>query len=136
MRKEKGVRWLVDRVPSWEALASKERPTFELKLRSAEDFVNAEKLYFPHNMDFRGRCYPLPFPAQLTVVDSSASRGLEVRSGTEAAPESHGGRCQPRIADVLGFQAFGERRSFLVKGRHSQPAWQEQDLARRPGEMG
>ena len=98
----------MDRVHSSEALVSKERPTFELKLRSAEDFVNAEKLYFPHNVDFRGRCYPLPFPAQLTAIDSSSSTGAEVRSGTEATPESHGGRCQPCIADVLGVQAFGK----------------------------
>eukprot|EP00439_Symbiodinium_sp_Y106_P067899 s3700_g11.t1 len=51
-----------------------ERPTFELKLRSAEDFVNAEKLYFPHNMDFRGRCYPLP--PHLNHMGDDLSRGL------------------------------------------------------------
>ncbi|CAE7940062.1 RPOT2 [Symbiodinium necroappetens] len=51
-----------------------ERPTFELKLRSAEDFVNAEKLYFPHNVDFRGRCYPLP--PHLNHMGDDVSRAL------------------------------------------------------------
>ncbi|KAF4656701.1 hypothetical protein FOZ61_006736 [Perkinsus olseni] len=37
------------------------RPTFLLKLKSARAFRNISTgLYFPHNLDFRGRCYPLP----------------------------------------------------------------------------
>lgn len=37
-----------------------ERPSFLLKLRTAEEFAAASQLFFPHSIDFRGRCYPVP----------------------------------------------------------------------------
>ncbi|VTZ68821.1 DNA-directed RNA polymerase, putative [Plasmodium chabaudi chabaudi] len=36
-----------------------ERPTFLQKLAVAKTFKENEKIYFPHNIDFRGRMYPL-----------------------------------------------------------------------------
>lgn len=50
------------------------RPTFELKLQVAESFVNAPALYFPHNVDFRGRAYPIP--PHLNHIGDDVCRGL------------------------------------------------------------
>jgi DNA-directed RNA polymerase, mitochondrial len=36
------------------------KATFLLKLFVAENFKHADKIYFPHNLDFRGRVYPVP----------------------------------------------------------------------------
>jgi len=51
-----------------------ERPTFQLKLQVAQDFVRVPRLYFPHNVDFRGRAYPIP--PHLNHVSDDISRGL------------------------------------------------------------
>lgn len=51
-----------------------ERPTFELKLKVARDFVNAPHLFFPHNVDFRGRAYPVP--PHLNHISDDICRGL------------------------------------------------------------
>ena len=94
--------------------ASKERPTFELKLRVAEDFINADHLYFPHNVDFRGRCYPLP-PGTQPIVKRNVNTH-PIGTGAQATFESHGGRRQPRFANVLRVEAFGTRWTLLVEG--------------------
>lgn len=51
-----------------------ERPTFLLKLRVADDFENAPAMYFPHNVDFRGRAYPIP--PHLNHIGDDVCRGL------------------------------------------------------------
>lgn len=43
------------------------------KLQVAEEFLN-EKFYFPHNIDFRGRAYPIP--PHLNHIGSDVCRGL------------------------------------------------------------
>jgi hypothetical protein len=39
-----------------------ELPILLSKLEIARDFKNAKNIYFPHSIDFRGRCYPVPAP--------------------------------------------------------------------------
>jgi len=51
-----------------------ERPTFEQKLTVARDFQYAEHLFFPHNIDFRGRAYPVP--PHLNHIGDDTCRGL------------------------------------------------------------
>lgn len=51
-----------------------ERPTFDLKLQVAKEFLNAEQVYFPQNVDFRGRSYPIP--PHLNHIGDDVSRGL------------------------------------------------------------
>ena len=46
----------------------------EIKLKIAEDFQNYPELFFPHNMDFRGRAYPLH--PHLNHMGSDMCRGL------------------------------------------------------------
>lgn len=50
------------------------RPTFGLKLRVAQDFRCAPQLFFPHNVDFRGRAYPVP--PHLNHISDDVCRGL------------------------------------------------------------
>jgi DNA-directed RNA polymerase len=45
-----------------------------LKLDQAEKFQNFEQIYFPYNMDFRGRAYPVP--PHLSNVGSDLCRGM------------------------------------------------------------
>jgi DNA-directed RNA polymerase, mitochondrial len=45
-----------------------------LKLKQAQDFQDYERIYFPYNMDFRGRAYPIP--PHLSTVGSDLCRGL------------------------------------------------------------
>jgi len=45
-----------------------------LKLNQAEKFKSFESIYFPYNVDFRGRAYPIP--PHLSNIGSDLSRGL------------------------------------------------------------
>jgi len=45
-----------------------------LKLNQAEQFKNFEQIYFPYNVDFRGRAYPIP--PHLSNVGSDLCRGM------------------------------------------------------------
>lgn len=44
------------------------------KINLAEKFKDEAAIYFPHNMDFRGRCYPIP--AILTPQGDDQAKGL------------------------------------------------------------
>ena len=37
-----------------------ERPAYDLRMSVAKEFLHAERIYFPHSIDFRGRAYPIP----------------------------------------------------------------------------
>ena len=50
------------------------RCSFKLKLTQAKAFKDCEKIYFPHNVDFRGRVYPIP--PHLNHMGADISRGL------------------------------------------------------------
>ena len=58
------------------------RCTALLKLRQVEKFRNFDDIYFPYNVDFRGRAYPIP--PHLSNVGSDMCRGLLMFS--EAKP--------------------------------------------------
>lgn len=50
------------------------RCDFQHKLRVAQEFAVWDRFYCPHNLDFRGRAYPLP--PHLNHLGSDISRGL------------------------------------------------------------
>jgi DNA-directed RNA polymerase len=50
------------------------RCDFTLKLNVARSFRDISKIYFPHNIDFRGRLYPIP--PHLNHMGADISRGL------------------------------------------------------------
>jgi len=61
------------------------RCDFTLKLNVAKAFRNIEKIYFPHNVDFRGRVYPIP--PHLNHMSSDICRGLlEFAEGKPIGP--------------------------------------------------
>lgn len=45
-----------------------------LRLSIAMSFKNVDQIYFPHNMDFRGRVYPIP--PHLNHMGADVNRGL------------------------------------------------------------
>jgi DNA-directed RNA polymerase len=45
-----------------------------LKLNQANQFKNFDKIYFPYNLDFRGRAYPVP--PHLSNIGSDLCRGM------------------------------------------------------------
>ena len=51
-----------------------ERSMFLLKQSVARNFLNADRIFFPHNIDFRGRSYPIP--PHLNHQGDDVSRGL------------------------------------------------------------
>jgi len=62
------------RVAQARADAHSLRSDFRLKLEVAKEHVRDGAIYFPHNMDFRGRVYPLP--PHLNHMGNDMSRGL------------------------------------------------------------
>lgn len=56
--------------------------SFLLQLSVAKAFKDCKKIYFPHNLDFRGRTYPIP--PHLNHIGADISRGLlEFSDGKE-----------------------------------------------------
>lgn len=56
-----------------------------LKLNQAEKFKDFERIYFPYNLDFRGRAYPVP--PHLSNVGSDLCRGMLTFSETKPLGE-------------------------------------------------
>jgi DNA-directed RNA polymerase len=50
------------------------RCDFTLKLNVAKAFLNMERIYFPHNIDFRGRIYPIP--PHMNHISADICRGM------------------------------------------------------------
>jgi len=50
------------------------RCEFLLRLTMTQSFKNCNKIYFPHNMDFRGRVYPIP--PHLNHMGADLNRGI------------------------------------------------------------
>jgi DNA-directed RNA polymerase len=50
------------------------RCDFLLRLGMSQSFKSCNKIYFPHNMDFRGRVYPIP--PHLNHMGHDLNRGL------------------------------------------------------------
>lgn len=73
---------------------------FLLRLSMAQGFAPCQKIYFPHNMDFRGRVYPIP--PHLNHMGDDLNRGL--LSFSEAKPlGEHGLRwLKIHLANVIG----------------------------------
>jgi DNA-directed RNA polymerase len=83
------------------------------RLEIARAFMD-EKFFFPHNMDFRGRAYPLP--PHLNHMGNDLSRGLLLFA--DAKPLGAVGLRWLRIhlANVYGFDkaSFSEREQFAI----------------------
>lgn len=96
-----------------------ERPTFELKLKVAEDFLEAPRLFFPHNVDFRGRAYPVP--PHLNHMGDDVCRGL--LKFAEAKPLGENGLywLKVNLANLFGHNkiSFDERVAWVEEHKDS-----------------
>jgi len=83
-----------------------------IKLKQASDFKDEEKLYFPYNMDFRGRAYPIP--PNLNHLGNDMCRGLLKFS--EKKELGHKGLfwLKVQLASLYGFDkaSFPERAAW------------------------
>lgn len=82
------------------------------KLQVAEEFKDEPELYFPYNMDFRGRVYPIP--PNLNHLGSDLSRSLLIFKDRKPLGE-HGLRWMKiHLANVFGVDkcSFDERVEF------------------------
>ncbi|WFD36220.1 DNA-directed RNA polymerase [Malassezia cuniculi] len=102
------------RLRRWMQLRSanhSQRCDINYKLEIARSFLN-ERFYFPHNMDFRGRAYPIP--SHLNHIGNDLCRGL--LKFAEAKPLGKNGLRWMRIhlANVWGYDkaSFQEREDF------------------------
>jgi len=94
-----------------------ERPTFQLKLQAACNFEHADRIYFPHNVDFRGRTYPIS--PHLNHISDDICRGL--LSFAEPKPLGKEGFfwLKVSLANLLGKDKlpFDERVAFVDASR-------------------
>lgn len=85
-----------------------------LKLDQAEKFQDFEKIYFPYNMDFRGRAYPIP--PHLSNVGSDLCRGM--LSFAEAKPLGPRGLywLKVHLANLAGMNKMSfDARALLIE---------------------
>ncbi|CAE6461591.1 unnamed protein product [Rhizoctonia solani] len=88
-----------------------ERCHVNYKLEVARAFVNDE-FYFPHNVDFRGRAYPIP--PHLNHIGDDLSRGLLLFAERRPLGERGLRWLKIHIANLYGFDkaSFNEREKF------------------------
>jgi DNA-directed RNA polymerase len=106
-----------------------ERCKFNYNLEIARSYVN-DVFYIPHNMDFRGRAYPIP--PHLSPVGDDLCRGLLTFGEKKPLGEKGLKWLQIHLANVYGF----DKASFEERARFSQD--HEQDIfdsADRPLEV-
>jgi DNA-directed RNA polymerase len=94
-----------------------ERPTFALKLRVAQDFEHAAELYFPHNIDFRGRAYPIP--PHLNHIGDDVCRGLLMFADPKPLGEEGEYWLKISLANLLGKDKlpFQERIAYIDESK-------------------
>lgn len=119
----------LQRLRQWNSIRAanhSQRCDINYKLEIARSFLN-EKFYFPHNMDFRGRAYPIP--PHLNHIGNDLCRGL--LKFAEAKPLGAAGLrwLHIHLANVWGYDkaSFAEREEFTR--RHME---QVKDSATRP----
>ncbi|PFH38327.1 DNA-dependent RNA polymerase [Besnoitia besnoiti] len=90
-----------------------ERPSFLLKLQVARCFQNVQALYFPHNIDFRGRCYPLP--PHLNHMGDDVCRSLLVFAQPKPLGPTGLGWLKVHVANLFGVNklSFADRQAWV-----------------------
>lgn len=63
-----------------------QRCSLMLKLNQAKKFKDFKEIFFPYNIDFRGRAYPVP--PHLSIVGSDLCRGLLTFADSKALGEN------------------------------------------------
>ncbi|KAK4689779.1 hypothetical protein P7C73_g327, partial [Tremellales sp. Uapishka_1] len=95
-----------------------ERCKFNYNIEIARSFVN-DTFYIPHNMDFRGRAYPIP--PHLSPVGDDLCRGLLTFGEKKPLGELGLKWLQIHLANVFGF----DKASFAERARFAQDHLEE-----------
>lgn len=103
------------------------RCDMSLKLKVADMFRPEEAMYFPCNLDFRGRVYPVP--PHLNHMGSDVCRGL-LQFGVSKRVGERGLRwLKIHLSNLMGV----DKVSFDDRVRHAEEHWNEiMDSAERP----
>lgn len=96
-----------------------ERIGLEINIRSAKDNAGYDKIWFPHNIDFRGRVYPIP---SFNYQGSDVARGLLCfADGDDVKNDIEARRWLKRnLANLYGL----DKKLF-----HEREAWVDQNMA-------
>ncbi|SNX82186.1 related to RPO41 - DNA-directed RNA polymerase, mitochondrial [Melanopsichium pennsylvanicum] len=83
------------------------------KLEIARAYLG-ERFYFPHNMDFRGRAYPMP--PHLNHIGNDLCRGLLLFADSKPLGKAGLRWLRIHISNVFGYDkaSFGEREQFAI----------------------
>uniref|UniRef100_V5EUZ9 DNA-directed RNA polymerase n=2 Tax=Kalmanozyma brasiliensis (strain GHG001) TaxID=1365824 RepID=V5EUZ9_KALBG len=83
------------------------------KLEIARAYVG-ERFYFPHNMDFRGRAYPMP--PHLNHIGNDLCRGLLMFADSKPLGKAGLRWLRIHISNVFGYDkaSFAEREQFAI----------------------
>ncbi|GAK65136.1 DNA/RNA polymerase [Moesziomyces antarcticus] len=83
------------------------------KLEIARAYLG-ERFYFPHNMDFRGRAYPMP--PHLNHIGNDLCRGLLMFADSKPLGKAGLRWLRIHISNVFGYDkaSFGEREQFAI----------------------
>lgn len=83
------------------------------KLEIARAYLG-ERFYFPHNMDFRGRAYPMP--PHLNHIGNDLCRGLLMFADAKPLGKAGLRWLRIHISNVFGYDkaSFGEREQFAI----------------------
>eukprot|EP01126_Amoeba_proteus_P001763 TRINITY_DN10534_c0_g1_i8.p1 TRINITY_DN10534_c0_g1~~TRINITY_DN10534_c0_g1_i8.p1 ORF type:complete len:649 (-),score=122.69 TRINITY_DN10534_c0_g1_i8:30-1976(-) len=91
------------------------RSSFLLKLNVIRKFIHEREFYFPHNMDFRGRVYPIP--GHLNHIGSDLGRGLLCFARGKPLGKRGWIWLQIHLANVAGYSkaTHGERLRYVAE---------------------
>ena len=83
------------------------------KLEIARAYIG-ERFYFPHNMDFRGRAYPMP--PHLNHIGNDLCRGLLMFADSKPLGKAGLRWLRIHLSNVFGYDkaSFGEREQFAI----------------------
>ncbi|EAR93244.2 DNA-directed RNA polymerase (macronuclear) [Tetrahymena thermophila SB210] len=107
------------------------RSDFQLKINVAKAFRNIEKIYFPHNVDFRGRIYPIP--PHLNHMGADISRGLLEYSESKKIGKTGWYWLKVHLSNLLGQDklSFPERVAFAESQFENVKRWASDPLKHR-----
>lgn len=101
------------------------------KLKVAEDFVKYERIYFPHQLDFRGRAYPVP--QGLNHQQNDVSRALLEFAAAREVGERGRWWIKVHLANRCGQDKlpFGERVAWVEENVERFRRWVDDPLGNK-----
>jgi DNA-directed RNA polymerase len=91
------------------------RLALQQRLWIAQKFADEERIYFPHELDFRGRVYPIPSGGPHPQGDDAAKALIEFADGKALGPGG-GGWLAVHLANLFGVDkvSFEDRLDWVI----------------------